>query len=189
MGIGNMLNNKAGQQAAQGAVHEQQGQQIPPLHLDRANSPHGSEHSRYSGPMNTSYPSPTAMAAALPPMPNPGMAPAPMSIPNLPPSVVPHGMAPGSYKPQEAAQPPVKAYPCSTCGKGFARRSDLARHGECFIILRGNRAAYVLTDRRTHPQRHPASRLRFPQLRKTVHPALRSHSPPACAHGREASPV
>lgn len=24
-----------------------------------------------------------------------------------------------------------KAFACSTCGKGFARRSDLARHGEC----------------------------------------------------------
>jgi hypothetical protein len=134
MGIGNMLNNKAGQQAAQGANHDQQGQQIPPLHLDRANSPHGSEHSRYSGPMNTSYPSPTAMAAAMPPMPNAAMGAAPMNMQNLPPSVVSHGMVPNSYKPQDGTQPPVKAYPCSTCGKGFARRSDLARHGKFYNL-------------------------------------------------------
>ncbi|SPO04916.1 related to zinc finger protein [Cephalotrichum gorgonifer] len=47
------------------------------------------------------------------------------------------GVLPGSWNqtiqpmPAEQAagsQGPAKAYPCSTCGKGFARRSDLARH-------------------------------------------------------------
>lgn len=35
-----------------------------------------------------------------------------------------------------SGDPQTKAFPCSTCGKGFARRSDLARHGECPIFLR-----------------------------------------------------
>jgi len=30
--------------------------------------------------------------------------------------------------------PSSKSFPCSVCTKGFARRSDLARHGKCRII-------------------------------------------------------
>ncbi|KAK0628815.1 hypothetical protein B0T17DRAFT_505441 [Bombardia bombarda] len=129
MGIGNMLNNKggaAGGQAVQGTTPEQH--PTPPHHqlsMDRANSPHGSEHSRYSGPMNTSYPSPTAMGASLPPASNANMGQATLGMPGVPQNMV-HGLHPG-YK-TEVPQPPPKAFPCSTCGKGFARRSDLARH-------------------------------------------------------------
>lgn len=38
-----------------------------------------------------------------------------------------------------------KAFACSTCGKGFARRSDLARHGSC-SSLRYTRRIVVLTE-------------------------------------------
>lgn len=95
---------------------------------DRGTSPHGSEHSRYSAPaMNMNmgmprYPSPTAMQGALPMM-------------NYPPN---HNFDGGMMQ-QENQRPSVrqpsgestaqKAFPCSSCGKGFARRSDLARHG------------------------------------------------------------
>jgi hypothetical protein len=80
--------------------------------------------------MNASYPSPTTMAAApLPPMPSANMVPAPMVHPELPPNLMPGIPAP-TYQPAEARpQPPAKQFPCSTCGKPFARRSDLARHG------------------------------------------------------------
>jgi hypothetical protein len=32
-----------------------------------------------------------------------------------------------------SGDPSAKAFPCSSCGKGFARRSDLARHGMSII--------------------------------------------------------
>lgn len=121
--------------------------------LDRSASPHGSihsSHSRYSTPrpgdipdaLPRSYPSPTAMLQAQ----EPHLA-TPMSIPSMPPTSIapqyqteykPAPVLPGTWNQtiqpmptqQPAPQPPVKAYPCSTCGKGFARRSDLARHGK-----------------------------------------------------------
>lgn len=126
--------------------------------LDRSVSPHGSihsTHSRYSTPrpgdipdtLPRSYPSPTAMLHAHDPQ-----LGAPMSLPSMPPTSIaqhyqteykPAPVLPGTWNQsiqpmptqQPAPQPPVKAYPCSTCGKGFARRSDLARHGKGILDL------------------------------------------------------
>ncbi len=135
------------QQMQQHHLHQQQLQQqlqqeqqdlqqrsLPILQLqtDRQGSPHGSEHSRYSGTMNASYPSPSAMAASpLPPMPNANMAPAPMVPQEMQQNLMP-GVAHQVYQPapeKAAGSPAAKPYPCATCGKPFARRSDLARHG------------------------------------------------------------
>ncbi|KAH6688271.1 hypothetical protein F5X68DRAFT_189966 [Plectosphaerella plurivora] len=112
--------------------------------LDRAGSPHGSEHSRYSASRQMdsaprSYPSPVPMGHMSM---GPGQHIAPpvvtMILPGGPPNM---GQPMHQYKtpdmvqqqamqqqqqPQQQQQ--VKAYPCSTCGKRFARRSDLARH-------------------------------------------------------------
>jgi hypothetical protein len=100
---------------------------------ERGNSPHDSEHSRYSAPrygqlngMNGGpmrYPSPTAMQNPLP------MLQQPYRHDNS----FDNGMMqqentrPGRQTGDGVAQ---KAFPCSSCGKGFARRSDLARHGK-----------------------------------------------------------
>ncbi len=155
MGIDSMLNQnqqnqKAGPSVPSQAAHplklehhqlqpHPQMSQIPQIPLERSGSPHGSEHSRYSAPpvngMDASRPygSPSAMHAVLH-MPEPNMAAPGMVLPGLPASLAP-GMPQVQSglpynKPLEGpAQVPQKAYPCSTCGKGFARRSDLARHG------------------------------------------------------------
>jgi hypothetical protein len=98
---------------------------------ERGNSPHDSEHSRYSGsrfvqlnginggPNGMRYPSPTAMQNALPMLQQPFR-----SENGFDNSMTQHESNQGGRQSAEG-----KAFPCSTCGKGFARRSDLARHG------------------------------------------------------------
>ncbi|EFX03394.1 c2h2 finger domain containing protein [Grosmannia clavigera kw1407] len=116
-------------------------QSLQPLQqhvVDRTGSPHGSEHSRFSAPpsslngydVSKSFGSPSAMHSSLqiqdPSTPNGGMI-----LPSLPANLAPSMTIPPGIQytkiPMASGQPP-KAYPCSTCGKGFARRSDLARH-------------------------------------------------------------
>jgi len=145
MDITNILNSKGVAAAAAAAgphmdQHLQQqlarsnGHSLPDTNSERANSPHGSEHSsRYSGPvlgqvnglngLNTGmrYPSPTPMQNSLPILqgyrPDNGFDGQIMQQ-NIP-------RAPGAD-----TNSTRKAFDCSSCGKDFARRSDLARHGE-----------------------------------------------------------
>jgi hypothetical protein len=101
---------------------------------ERGNSPHDSEHSRYSAPKlgqlngmngasnNMRYASPTAMQNPLPMLQQPyrsdgGFDNNIMQQENI------------RGRQQTGDSVAQKTFPCSTCGKGFARRSDLARHG------------------------------------------------------------
>ncbi|CAG8980700.1 hypothetical protein HYALB_00007192 [Hymenoscyphus albidus] len=100
---------------------------------ERANSPHDSERSHFSAPrygprmngMNGGspggmrYPSPTAMQSPMPMMQQPYQQNA-----NFQPMMQQENTRP----PRQTGDGAPKAFPCSTCGKGFARRSDLARH-------------------------------------------------------------
>lgn len=141
MDITNMLNKKAGQMQQQlhNGLMDHHHLVKPEPGMERSVSPHGSEHSQYSTPhsMARAYPSPSAMHAPMHipnPMPNAMQIPGYPDMPNM--GGMPNmGM---QHMPQQPQQPqqPVKAYPCSTCGKGFARRSDLARHGKHQYQLR-----------------------------------------------------
>ena len=108
---------------------------------ERGTSPHDSEHSRYAAPrlsqlngMNGApdgmrYPSPTAMQNPLPMLQQPyrsdnGFDNGMMHQDNGQIGRQPSG--------DGGAQ---KAFPCSSCGKGFARRSDLARHGKILLSV------------------------------------------------------
>lgn len=134
MDITNMLNKKAGQmQQLQNSLLDHHHLVKSDTGMERSVSPHGSEHSQYSTPHSIAraYPSPSAMQA---PMHIPNPMPGAMQMPGYP--EMPNMGMPMQHMQQMAPQPqqapppqqPVKAYPCSTCGKGFARRSDLARH-------------------------------------------------------------
>lgn len=128
--------------------HHHQGLPHPQLvaAIERSNSPHGSESSHYSQPRPGGaleslnglgnarpYGSPSSMHSSM-------QASMPLQDPNIPPGMMIPGMPPmpnagqgmsvytHTPPPKTENPPPVKAYPCSTCGKGFARRSDLARH-------------------------------------------------------------
>ncbi|KAL7817630.1 hypothetical protein V8C44DRAFT_355761 [Trichoderma aethiopicum] len=155
MDITNMLNNKGGAMThglGGGMHHDHHQHHQHQLGLvkheptmDRSGSPHMSEHSSYSAhSMSRAYPSPTAMQA---PMQIPSSMHNAMqmggfadmsgmgNVPSMAMHHIHHQQPPPQQQqqqqqPQQPQQPqaPVKAYPCSTCGKGFARRSDLARH-------------------------------------------------------------
>lgn len=134
MDITNMLNKKGQMQIPTGPMEYHH--QLPLVKaepgMERSVSPHGSEHSQYSNHHNMArgYPSPTMMQA---PMHISNPMPAAMQMTGYP-DMPTMGHMPNMAMQQMAQQPPApqqptKQYPCSTCGKAFARRSDLARHG------------------------------------------------------------
>lgn len=112
---------------------------------ERGVSPHPSDSSRYSSQQpqqqlpsypampqhnltGMRYPSPSQMQTPMPMLNNNNYIPQPpdhaYGQQQMPDAGQHNGVRPASDT------GPPKAFACSTCGKGFARRSDLARHGK-----------------------------------------------------------
>jgi hypothetical protein len=152
MDITNILNSKAQAQAAS-AEHQLQQQLAAAVHFDsRTSSEMGSEQSgSHMGDNSSRYPPPHNMhqmghAGEGNRYPSPTQTP--QSMPMLQNSFNPDGYGDGSYmqngtplqnespmqngstgkKPKDGSA--VKQFACQDCGKAFARRSDLARHGK-----------------------------------------------------------
>lgn len=121
MDITNMLNNKGSAGAVAAGQHFQH-------HLAQVNT------NIPSSINNTGYPSPHEMQ---PPMSMLGSNYGERAFENFYlPKQHPDGTHQARTSIDSAALPSpkengtVRTFPCATCGKGFARRSDLARHGE-----------------------------------------------------------
>ena len=200
------------------APQQPQPQYPPPPFLNgRIKSETGSDRTASPHPVDPRYPAPPQQPLpAYPPMPNnygtdmryPSPSASAMGVPMpMPNGYPPGGQADNPYAPpqpsaeQNAQQPggrssnengPPKAFACSTCSKGFARRSDLARHGKMNFVSHFLTSGCVLTGsptRRANPQRSSASRLRLPQLWEAIHSKIRFDSPSAGSHWRKASHV
>ena len=80
-------------------------------------------------------------------------------------------------------QQPTKSFACSTCQKGFARRSDLVRHGK-LILAHGPRTNELCLPcrNRTHTYRSQASCLHTSWMRQAVHPKICVDRSRACSH-------
>lgn len=81
----------------------------------------------------------------------------------------------------------VKAFACTNCGKGFARRSDLARHGK--RTWSSSPVSLLIQYYRTDTQRRQASRLPGERVQQTLHTAICPHSAHAGSLRRETTHV
>ncbi|KAG9243430.1 hypothetical protein BJ878DRAFT_543276 [Calycina marina] len=151
MDIKQIVNSRGGKGAAaaaavaNGAPHDMHMMHSMPMQThqfpmsdagsERGNSPHDSEHSRYSAPrlmtnnqngMPQHFSSAAAMKQPLLMQQQQQQAYRPETAYDQ--NNMMQQQDPNRESPRPTSSAAMKAFPCSTCQKGFARRSDLARH-------------------------------------------------------------
>jgi hypothetical protein len=126
MDIGNILNAKGNAAAAAEARRQQQLAQSAPM-IKRSDSDTGSEQGSISSQPQPLHPSNN------PPHKYPSPIPTASNMQMMPASFEADGLQENKYLPNDdlnTSRPAgEKSFACSHCNKGFARRSDLARHG------------------------------------------------------------
>jgi len=130
MDIGNILNAKGNAAAAAEARRRQQLAQATPM-SNRSNSDMGSEQGSTSSgpqPLHPSNNQPNKYPSPIPTAPTMQMMPSGFLADNLQENGYPQTDDVNASRP--ASDQTTKSFACSHCNKGFARRSDLARHGE-----------------------------------------------------------
>lgn len=135
MDIGNILNAKGNAAAAAEARRQQQQQlaQSTPM-SNRSNSDMGSEQ----GSTSSLLPQPLH-PSNNPPNKYPSPIPTASTMQMMPMTFQTDGLQENGYPSNDEvttlARPAgEKSFACSHCSKGFARRSDLARHGACNLV-------------------------------------------------------
>lgn len=137
MEITTILNRKAS--AAIAADSQLQQQLAQAVHLTQTSSEMSSEQptSQAGDHPVMSYPSNPPPLHPMTTMPPHGVTHPNNGVPVMPNAYMPGGfpnnpqqMPAAPQVPQGRPEPAPRIFHCSTCNKGFARRSDLARHGK-----------------------------------------------------------
>jgi hypothetical protein len=186
MDIGNILNAKGNAAAAAEARRQQQLAQSTPM-SNRSNSDVGSEQESTASlpqPLHPSSNTPNKYPSPIPTAPNMQMMPSGFQADVLQENGYPPSDDVNVARP--TSDQDKKSFACSHCSKGFARRSDLARHGKFRPLLTSGSQLILL---RTNPQWRTPPRLRLAWLWQTVHPEVSPDSTCSCTYGRETSYV
>jgi hypothetical protein len=134
MDIGNILNAKGNAAAAAEARRQQQLAQATPM-SNESNSDMGSEQGSISSqpqPLHPSSSIPNKYPSPIPTAQNMHIMPSGFQADAAQDNAYPQNGDVNALRP--TSDQTSKSFACSHCNKGFARRSDLARHGKIALV-------------------------------------------------------